>query len=190
MFHVHHDLLCSRTSHGCSIERTRHWFLWSSPTPVSAGLSCGSVAPGFPSGAGRRGRYPRSGRRPSPRRWVRRGRRRRDWGASKGAKSASELCASEGIRTPNLLIRRHRPMLRPGAIRVLLSCRWRRREARLLSSLSELSSAHVAQQQHSHRFLIPSDPALTIGWSRVAKPSRTDIDDALDSTDLKSGTAQ
>jgi hypothetical protein len=32
------------------------------------------------------------------------------------------------------------------------------------SSLSsELSSAHGAKQRHSHRFLIPGDPALTIG---------------------------
>jgi hypothetical protein len=58
------------------------------------------------------------------------------------------------------VIRRHRPMLRPGTIRVLLSCRWRCREARLSS---ELSSAHGAKQRHPHRFLIPGDPALTIG---------------------------
>ena len=39
-----------------------------------------------------------------------------------------------------------------------------RREARLSSSLSsKLSSAHVAKQRHNHRFLIPGDPALTIG---------------------------
>ena len=37
---------------------------------------------------------------------------------------------------PNLLIRRHGPMVRPGAMRVPLSCRWRCREARLSSSLS------------------------------------------------------
>ena len=56
--------------------------------------------------------------------------------------SASELCAPEGSRTLNLLIRRHRPRVRPGTIRVLLSCRCRCREARLSSSLgSELSSA-------------------------------------------------
>ena len=65
---------------------------------------------------------------------------------------------------PNLLIRRHGPMVRPGAMRVPLSCRWRCREARLSSSLSsELSSAHSAKQRHSQRFLIPGDPALTIG---------------------------
>jgi hypothetical protein len=29
---------------------------------------------------------------------------------------------------------------------------------------SELSSAHGAKQRHSHRFLIPGDPALTIGY--------------------------
>jgi hypothetical protein len=28
---------------------------------------------------------------------------------------------------------------------------------------SELSSAHGAKQRHSHRFLIPGDPGLTIG---------------------------
>ena len=55
---------------------------------------------------------------------------------------------------PNLLIRRHRPMVRSGTIRVLLSCGWRCREARLSSSLSsELSSAHGAKQRHP-RFLI------------------------------------
>ncbi|MBB5164950.1 hypothetical protein HNP02_004924 [Mycobacterium sp. AZCC_0083] len=32
---------------------------------------------------------------------------------------------------------------------------------------------------HSHRFLIPSDPALTIGCGRGAKPSRGDVEDAL-----------
>jgi hypothetical protein len=50
--------------------------------------------------------------------------------------------APEGIRTPNLLIRRQRPTLRPGTIRVLLSCRSRFRVARLSSSLS---SAHIAK---------------------------------------------
>jgi hypothetical protein len=49
-------------------------------------------------------------------------------------------------------------------IRVLLSCRWRFRGAQLSSSLSsEVSSAHDAKQRHSHRFLTPGDPALTIG---------------------------
>ena len=76
---------------------------------------------------------------------------------------------------PNLLIRRHRPMVRPGTMRVLLSCRWRCREARLSSSLSsELSSAHGAKQRHSHRFPIPGDPALTIlcqGWRSHHVPS-------------------
>jgi hypothetical protein len=43
-------------------------------------------------------------------------------GAATMAESASELRAPEGIRTPNLLIRRHRPVLRPGTIRVLLPC--------------------------------------------------------------------
>jgi hypothetical protein len=33
------------------------------------------------------------------------------------------VTAPEGIRTPNLLIRRHGPMTRPGTIRVELSCR-------------------------------------------------------------------
>jgi hypothetical protein len=33
------------------------------------------------------------------------------------------------------VIRRHGPIVRPGTIRVLSSCRWRRREARLSSSL-------------------------------------------------------
>jgi hypothetical protein len=62
-------------------------------------------------------------------------RQRTNGGASKMAESPSELRAPEGIRTPNLLIRRHRPMVRPGTIRVLLSCGWRRPEARLSSSL-------------------------------------------------------
>jgi len=30
----------------------------------------------------------------------------------------SHMCAPEGIRTPNLLIRRHRPITRPGAYEV------------------------------------------------------------------------
>ena len=65
---------------------------------------------------------------------------------------------------PNLLIRRHGPMVRPGAMRVPLSSRWRCREARLSSSLSsELSSAHSAKQRHSQRFLIPAILLLTIG---------------------------
>ena len=34
---------------------------------------------------------------------------------------ASDLGAPEGIRTPNLLIRRHRPMTRPGTIGVPLT---------------------------------------------------------------------
>src|SRR5271169_5515250 len=44
---------------------------------------------------------------------------------------ASELFAPEGIRTPNFLIRRHGRMAWPGMMRVLLSCRWRCRGARL-----------------------------------------------------------
>jgi hypothetical protein len=47
----------------------------------------------------------------------------------------------------NLLIRRHGRTARLGTMRVLWSCRCRRREARLSSSLSsELSSAHDAKQ--------------------------------------------
>jgi hypothetical protein len=77
--------------------------------------------------------------------------------------SRHHMCAPERIRAPNLLIRRHGPMVRSGAIRVLLSCRWRCWEARLSSSSSQLSSPDGAKQRHSHRFLIPADPALTIG---------------------------
>jgi hypothetical protein len=74
------------------------------------------------------------------------------------------ISAPEEIRSPNLLIRRHMPIARPATIRVLMSCRRRCREARLLSSLSSgLSSAHAGKQRHSHRLLIPGDPALTIG---------------------------
>jgi hypothetical protein len=35
----------------------------------------------------------------------------------------------KGFELRNLLIRRHGPMMRPGTIRVLLSCRWKCREA-------------------------------------------------------------
>ena len=80
-------------------------------------------------------------------------RQRTNSAASTTTEGTSELSAPEGIRTPNLLIRRHGPMVRPGATRVPLSCRWRCREARLSSSLSsELSSAHGAKQRHP-RFL-------------------------------------
>ena len=73
-------------------------------------------------------------------------------------------------RTPYLLIRRHGRVVRPGTIRVLLSCRWRCRGARLSSSLSsELSSGQSAKQRHSHRFLIPGDPALTIGCVKAGQ---------------------
>ena len=71
-------------------------------------------------------------------------------------------------------------MVRPGAMRVPLSCRWRRREARLSSSLSsELSSAHSAKQRHSQRFLTPGDPALTIGCVKGGGHQRSDVEDAL-----------
>ena len=40
------------------------------------------------------------GRRPSPRRWVRRGRRRRDCGTSKGTESASEVCVTRRAWNP------------------------------------------------------------------------------------------
>ena len=62
------------------------------------------------------------------------------------------------------VIRRHGRVAWPGGIRGLLSCRWRCRGVRLSSSLSsEVSSAHGAKQRHFDRFLIPCDPALTIG---------------------------
>jgi hypothetical protein len=107
-------------------------------------------------------------------------RQRTNSAASTTTEGASELSAPEGIRTPNLLIRRHGPMVRPGAMRVPLSCRWRCREARLSSSLSsELSSAHSAKQRHSQRFLIPGDPALTIGCVKGGGHQRSDVEDVL-----------
>jgi hypothetical protein len=66
--------------------------------------------------------------------------------------------APEGIRTPNLLIRRHGPTTRTGKTRVQLPRMWRCRGARLSSSLSsELSSAHGAKQRHP-RFLTHPQP--------------------------------
>src|ERR1700693_1809905 len=58
------------------------------------------------------------------------------------------------FQSPNLLIRRHRPMVRAGVTRVLLSCRWRGQRARLASSLSELSSAQHTKKRRP-RFLLP-----------------------------------
>jgi hypothetical protein len=80
------------------------------------------------------------------------------------SESTSDLPAPKGIRTPDLLIRRHGRVASLGMTRVQLSCRWRCREAPLSSSLSsDLSSSHGVKQRRSHRFLIPGDPALTIG---------------------------
>jgi hypothetical protein len=56
-------------------------------------------------------------------------------------------------------------------------------EARLSSSLPGLSSAHGVKQRRSHRFLIPGDPALTIGCVKGGEPSCRDVEDALYSAD-------
>jgi hypothetical protein len=86
------------------------------------------------------------------------------------------------------LIRRHRPMVRPGTIRVLLLCRWRCGEAQLSSSLSELSSAHGAKQLHfppfPHTRRSCADDGMCQGWR---SHQRSDVDDALYSADRKVG---
>jgi hypothetical protein len=47
------------------------------------------------------------------------------WGNCGCRDASAPEGAPEGIRTPNLLIRWHRPIVRPGTIRNQLSCRWR-----------------------------------------------------------------